>query len=70
MFYILLGIILGIWLDQTFTIPPLQNYIDKTAQNLHKQYHDQYLKAATQSKVKKKVSDKQKPVRKADQFKI
>ena len=28
MFYMFLGVIIGIWLDQTFTIPSVQEYIE------------------------------------------
>lgn len=28
MFYLFLGIFMGIWLDQTFNFPPIQNYIN------------------------------------------
>ncbi len=34
MFYMLLGVVLGIWLDQTFTIPSVQEYIESGIQKL------------------------------------
>ncbi len=34
MFWLSIGVILGIWLDQTFTIPPLQDIVSE----LSKQY--------------------------------
>ncbi len=30
----LLGVVLGIWLDQTFTIPSVQEYIESSIQKL------------------------------------
>ena len=32
LFWLLIGIIMGVWLDQTFTIPPLQDVYDKVQQ--------------------------------------
>ena len=32
LFWLLVGIIMGVWLDQTFTIPPLQEVYDKMQQ--------------------------------------
>lgn len=32
LFWLLVGIIMGVWLDQTFTIPPLQDVYDKMQQ--------------------------------------
>ena len=29
MLYFLFGVVVGIWIDQTFTLPSVQQYIDK-----------------------------------------
>lgn len=28
MFYLFLGIVIGVWLDQSFTFPPIQDYLN------------------------------------------
>jgi hypothetical protein len=34
MFWLTIGILVGIYLDQTFTIPPLQEYFNKLQQTI------------------------------------
>ena len=38
MFNLFVGILLGIWLDQTFTIPPLNDYIQALGEQYKKHY--------------------------------
>ena len=43
MFWLTVGVVLGIWLDQTFTIPPLQDVISE----IQKQYRQAKLTKKT-----------------------
>ena len=36
MIQLIIGVVLGIWLDQTFTIPSVQEYIELTIKKLNK----------------------------------
>jgi hypothetical protein len=36
MLWLSIGIMLGIWLDQTFTIPPLQHYFEEKLRDFRK----------------------------------
>ena len=42
MLYFMFGVIVGIWIDQTFTLPSVQEYIDQGLKNIkEKQQKDQ-----------------------------
>ena len=34
MLYFIFGVVVGIWIDQTFTLPSVQEYLDKGIQNI------------------------------------
>ncbi len=34
MLYFLFGVIVGVWIDQTFTLPSVQTYIEKGIKNI------------------------------------